>query len=220
MLPNVISVHLPKTAGSSFAALLEAQYGSGFIRDYGDMPLHQSAMKIRFNAWRYPYLDSALPSAKDSPSCIHGHFLPYKYRFLTHEDFQLVTWLRDPVDRLASHFNFWRRDYNPETAGALHRRMIEEQWSFERFALGRELRNVYSRFLWRTPLERFAFIGIFEHMAEDTERFNEMFCSSSVEMPSLNRGSNQAEVANSLAEKIRAWHAADQALYDQALSSR
>ena len=49
----------------------------------------------------------------DEVACIHGHFLPVKYRIaLARRPAHYVTWLRDPVERIASHYAFWRRDYD------------------------------------------------------------------------------------------------------------
>ena len=73
--------------------------------------------------------------------CVHGHFLPFKYRRLASSNTHFVTWIRDPVDRLRSHYDYWRSEFYPESAGRTHRKMISEHWSFERFALGPELRS-------------------------------------------------------------------------------
>ena len=67
--------------------------------------------------------------------------------------------MRDPVERLASHYHYWVRNYAPRSAGELHRRVVEEAWSLERFCLGPELRNVYSTFLWGFSLRRFGLSG-------------------------------------------------------------
>ncbi len=100
--------------------------------------------------------------------------MPVKYRLLGWRvPLQFVTWLREPVERLGSHYHYWKRHYNPENAGILHRRVVEEQWSLERFCLGPELQNTYCKFLWGMPLERFAFVGITEFYEEDLAYFSQ-----------------------------------------------
>ena len=161
----LVSVHLPKTAGSSFAALLASYFGDSLRQDYADTPLHFSRKAICWRAWRHTVREgrmarrAAIAAAQDKTACIHGHFLPFKYRYLTPEA-QFVTWMRDPVTRLRSHYDFWRREYDPATAGRVHRQMMTQDWSFERFALGPVPRNIYARFLWRFPLHEFAFVGV------------------------------------------------------------
>ena len=41
---TLISLHLPKTAGSSFYALVESHYGNGILRDYADFPINTPAV--------------------------------------------------------------------------------------------------------------------------------------------------------------------------------
>lgn len=234
----LVSVHLPKTAGSSFAALLAQYFGDTLRLDYADTPLHYSRKAVCWRAWRHTLTAGRKVSrgghvlAQDNMACIHGHFLPFKYRYLMPEA-QFVTWMRDPVTRLRSHYDFWRREYNPDTAGRLHRQMMAQDWSFERFALGPELRNIYARFLWRFPLSEFAFVGVFEHLEEDTAYFIERVLDerrdtevSSAEkmpekMPEKMRSGIGAEPESArLAAKIYRWHSVDAALYQQACTLR
>ena len=210
----LISVHMPKTAGTSFEQILLDQFGSTFRSDYGDRPLHQSRFQRAWIAWR-----GAAKHEMQSARCIHGHFLPYKYRGLSAADARFVTWFRDPVDRLRSHYDFWQREYDPATAGLVHQRMMTEQWNFERFALGPELRNIYALFLWRFPLERFDFIGIFENLHEDMVRFAQGYLGGEIDLKHA-RASAEARTPldDSLIERIIEWHAIDMRLYQRAIA--
>jgi hypothetical protein len=168
----LISVHLPKTAGSSFLAALECHFGERLLEDFADRPLHTSAFRRNFHAVQ-AYLRNALPrSDLEAVECIHGHFLPLKYVSLqTASSKKYVVWMRDPIERQASHYFYWIRNYNPQRAGELHRRVVEEEWSLERFCLGPEMRNIYSKFLWGFSLSRFDFIGITEFYETEIEQF-------------------------------------------------
>ena len=162
-LPVVVSVHLPKTAGTSFGAALRRAYGEAYLEDYGDLPMQHAPWKRQWRALR-----AAIRGADVLPEpvrCVHGHFLAAKYRFLARrQKVCYITWLRDPVERIASHYHFWRRDYaGDDPAQPLRNRVLREEWSFERFALGPEMRDVYRRYLWRFDPRRFDFIGITEH---------------------------------------------------------
>jgi hypothetical protein len=43
----LISVHIPKTGGTAFGAVLERAYGARLLRDYGDRPLaHGSVARL------------------------------------------------------------------------------------------------------------------------------------------------------------------------------
>jgi hypothetical protein len=173
----LVSVHLPKTAGTSFGESLADCFGDRLFRDYADAPLNTPPLKRKLAAVLAGLRNLAAPPARFD--CIHGHFLPVKYRWLPpRREPRFVTWMRDPVERLASHYQYWVRSYDPRTARPLHRRVVEEAWPFERFYRSPEMRNVYAQFLWGFPLSAFDFIGVTEHYDEDFRFFAESFLSA------------------------------------------
>lgn len=137
----LVSLHLPKTAGTSFGLALAEHFGAAFWPDY-DFPAMQ-VPRIRRElgtiaaGWR---LRAQMPQ---SVRCVHGHFLPLKYRIALGRHADFAVWLREPVDRLLSHYHFWRRDYaGADPAQPLRNRMIAEGWSQERFCLRRHCRTL------------------------------------------------------------------------------
>jgi hypothetical protein len=155
----IISLHLPKTAGTSFAYALEQHFKTRFFKDYTDFPINtpryernRAALQASLSYTENDFIDI---------DCIHGHFLPIKYLLLANKhEIIFVTWMRNPVERVLSHYFYWKRSYDPKTSPSLHRQVIEEDWSLERFCLGPELRNLYDQFLWGFPIDYFDFIGI------------------------------------------------------------
>lgn len=225
----MISLHLPKTAGTSFRGLLEAHYGDRLLADYADRPLHETVAARRLRALRAGIGLLLKPRRLQGVDAVHGHFLAIKYSLWGGgPHWRRVAWLREPVERLASHYHYWRRSYAEETAGPLHRRMIDEDWSLERFCLGPELRNVYRQFLWGVPLTRLDFVGITEHYATDAEDFARRFlglaelpAAPSSEAGNANPAAKERYVHDAeLRERIERHHAADVALYREALRLR
>ena len=223
----LVSVHMPKTAGLSFRASLEACFGEGFRHDYQDYPLAQAAQVRRQQAQDWGRAAQAADFA--GVTCMHGHFLPLKYLELARTlPCTFVTWLREPVARLVSHYYYWQRAYDPasDLTSPLHRRVIEEGWSLQRFCLAPELRNVYSEFLWGFPFQRLDFIGITEFFADDLWYFSQQVLGNKMQAHTLNRrtepgeGEHQAPLSAAARSEIEAWHAADMALYRQALELR
>ena len=217
----LISVHLPKTAGASFGQSLKEHFGSSFHEDYGDFPINTPAFRRNIHALRECAGNRFRTFEKDS--CIHGHFLPLKYLFLPRQlDVFYITWMRDPVERLASHYHYWKRVYDPATAELLQRRVVDESWSFERFALGPELRNFYCQFLWGFPLEKFDFIGITEHYEEDLRYFSQHFLGSVLvgKQVNVNQGKERHLYVNDacLRARIEEYHWRDMVMYRKALS--
>jgi hypothetical protein len=220
----IISLHLPKTAGTSFGKSLKGHFGNGLIKDYADLPINTPVYQRNVNA-----LQACIENGDKDFSgiqCIHGHFLPLKYLLLSvKREIAFVTWMRDPVERLASHYEFWLKTYKADTAPDLQRKMVEEKWSLERFCLGAELQNFYWQFLWGFPLERFDFIGIVENYEEDFRHFTETFLGARLPTYRKNLGEGKSERTvhikdQELRKTIEAHHSIDLELYRKAVGMR
>jgi hypothetical protein len=218
---------MPKTAGLSFRASLEEYFGDRFRHDYQDYPLAQSAQERRERARRWG--ESARPADFAGVDCVHGHFLPLKYLPLADTlPCRFVTWLREPVARLVSHYHYWQQTYDPasDLTSSLHRRVVEEGWSLERFCLAPELRNVYTEFLWGFPEERLCFVGITEFFAEDLRYFSQEILGNKMRPHTLNRhvggdeGGAGAGLTAATRARVEEYHLADITLYRQVLERR
>jgi hypothetical protein len=183
----LISLHLPKTAGSSFLAALREHYSDSILKDYADLPINTLILKRNMHALKMLVFNGVNPPR--NIECIHGHFLPLKYLLCRNAKF--ITWVRDPIERLGSHYYYWLRNYDPSNAPSLHKRVIEEKWSLERFSLGNELKNFYSQFLWGFPIKRFDFIGITEYFESEMAFFSNEFIGTELRVHKKNLNENK-----------------------------
>ncbi len=214
---------MPKTGGSSFLATLENHFGEALLKDYNDIPINTHYVKRNAAALCKCVINNF--HIFDNIKCIHGHFLPLKYRLvLKSNNTNFVTWLRDPVERMVSHYYYWKRNYRPATAPALHRKVIQENWSLERFCLGPELQNLYSQFLWGFPPDLFNFIGITEYYLEDFNFFTNTFLGISLpqEKKNINSKKENEKYINDPAfrAEIEFHHQKDMNIYQMALAKR
>jgi len=209
----LISVHIPKTAGTAFSSLLRQHFGERLYLDYADRPLAPHFAWRRL-ASRWKRVTSFDASAHD---CIHGHFIADKYDFLGSAA-RHVAWLRDPVERVASHYHYWRRV--PDLRNVDCRRLIEQRLDLEQFAEMPRMRNVASRFFAGKRPREFFFIGLVEDAAASAARFHRLTGIGIGGMPMENLGDPAEapllELSPALRARIEALNRADRTLYDEA----
>lgn len=216
----LISFHLPKAAGISFYNALSDHFKDQIIRDYSDYPMNTPVFRRNLNA--------AAKSIKykfDSlqPQCVHGHFLPLKYRFIkTLPKAKFVTWMRDPAERIASQYYYMIREYNPDKAKnqPLFKRVIDEQWTLEQYCLSKEFQNTCSQFLWRFPVSKFDFIGIVEDYDNELNYFSSKFLGKQLRSYQENCNPVQHNTYfedKKFKERVLQYHSKDVELYKFAL---
>lgn len=221
----LISLHMPKTAGNSFLQALETYFGEGLRKDYSDMSRIQRYLAGDLSPQEIIGRGIVEFDTSRPPTCIHGHFLPAK--FLTSPgkcEMKFITWLRDPVERLFSHYYYFMRSYDPRTAGPLFRKIVEENWSLETFCFSEEYKNFYSKYLWNFPYDRFGFVGLTEFYEDDLRLFSERFLKTEVKAYKLNCA-DESKIAGyhidpGFRREVENFHSVDVALYNRALQAR
>jgi len=153
----VLSLHIPKTAGLTFSRLLAEIFGEDFYRSYWET----SDCRGR-----------AVADFPENARCIHGHFCP-DLLLARYPSALLLTWVRDPVQRVASLYHYWQRE--PDWRHPLCRTLHAGRLSLLEFARQDAARNEMSRFFGRLQPEDFSFIGIFEELPASLELFFRRF---------------------------------------------
>jgi hypothetical protein len=153
----VVSIHVPKCAGTSFRHVLDALCGPGVWYNYGEI----------FSR------DQARPGIVPAGArFIHGHFMADAFDDLF-PGRRLVTWVRHPVERLVSNYYHFIRspDMRDDCCRALHERRLglrdlaDLDW----------MRNETTRYLANKPLEDFEFVGVTDCFSESTRHFCHVF---------------------------------------------
>jgi len=221
----LVSVHLPKTAGRSFRFYLKHIFGQNFVLDKTDQILHRSLEE------RQAQLDQFLRSNTldncQKPCCFHGHFLAYKYlQVLGESNVLYVSWMREPFQRMRSHYEYWQRNYNAARAEALHKKVIEEAWSFEKFCFSEQMQNVYSQFLWNFPVDKFDFIGITEYYNVDLKYFHSKYLNEKElkvfheHKNPVKEKANYSHPEDSFLKDFKEFHKEDYRLFHAAMEDR
>ncbi len=211
----IVSVHVPKTAGMSVLAFLEAALGKAAVRrDYRGGPAIEggaSPPAVLFQRALDRIDRVRLARAGDEVGAVHGHFRASKYADL---DAPLIGWVRDPVERVASHYQHFRR--LPEKNR--HAEAVRAGLGLVDFAARPGLRDLQCRYL-DVPLERFAFVGRTGRFAEDLPRMAERLGLPALapELRNTNphRSGDRWEISAEDREAIRALNPGDVALVER-----
>jgi hypothetical protein len=154
---TVLSLHIPKTGGLTFGRVLAAIYREDFYCSYREIT----------NCRGEP-----LASLPANIRCVHGH-IHAEELLERYPAARLVTWVRDPVQRVVSLYHYWRRE--PDWQHPLCRTLHERRLSLLDFARMEDARNDMSRYFGRLRPEDFSFIGILEELPASMELFFRRF---------------------------------------------
>ncbi len=150
-LPELISVHIPKTAGTSFRLFLERLYGPQFRPMYSEEETD-------------PDLAAVFEFSPET-RCLHGHIQATAFARQFPNALR-ITWLREPVQRIVSSYHQYLRHPESECRCSVSQRMRREGWSLLEFAGTPEIRNQQTWYLDALPWDQFLFIGITERYEE------------------------------------------------------
>jgi hypothetical protein len=158
---DLVSIHIPKSAGTSFRLILQQLYGVEAVQRLdisrkNGLTLNQKPLEL-----------TALP---EGLKVAHGHFTYGEFvDYFGQPEVPVITWLRHPVKRVISQYFFLLERFedqvihsrnSPNVFNRLCRSLLE-------FAEQTGNRNLQSRYLSGIEPERLDFIGLVEHFEED-----------------------------------------------------
>ena len=158
---ELISVHVPKTAGTTFQAILNQVYGEENI--YLD---YKEPRPVKYGL-------SKLPS---KTRVIHGHFLHFKYDHLYPQS-QRIIWVRNPIYLVISLYFYWL--HIPLGPVEKQQKIVRDVKNFkiglDEFIERPEARNFLSKYSGEL-LTKFDFVGVQEFLEEDLIYLKKMLC--------------------------------------------
>lgn len=178
---QLVSVHLPKAAGTSIRRLLESWYGTeAVLVDTIDDPADPCG---RFTldpvGFRRQTESVELPPGIE---VVHGHFHASKYR--KHLDAKWITFLREPVDNLISIYFFWKK-LSP--GHALHRYFLDAGLDISQAAQLPTFRRLMTGHYFRdVDMRQFVFIGANEQLESECTRLAHLLGKPNLTPPRLN----------------------------------
>jgi|SRR6185369_7759664 len=168
----LVSIHIPKTAGTSFGTLLQQRLGERLMMDYGDWVGWETQESLARRAERVVNMRSRREELLLNHDAIHGHFIADKYLNLF-PNVDYITFVRDPYQQAISNYDYIIR--NPQIDHPGVQFVHQEKLGLVDFIRWNMRRNIQSLFLGSLPVEALAMIGITEQFTRSLALFNKMF---------------------------------------------
>jgi hypothetical protein len=176
---ELVSIHIPKTAGRSFKAILDSIYDNTKLANFDLKNYPDKSV---------PPVEQFLSQLDDTINVIHGHFQFNEINTLKNiNNVKIVTWLRDPVERVISNYCFFKKRIslalnNPDLQKRKNESLLE-------YASLDGSRNRMHRFLDGLNLNNIFFIGITESFETDLNFLAKKLNWGPIEIPRINDNS-------------------------------
>jgi hypothetical protein len=166
----IVSIHIPKTAGTSFRYDLTQIFGDRLLPDYDDWPESTTPEATANNERRRAAMLADAGLITERYDAIHGHFLASKYAGVFPIT-ALVTMVRDPYQHAVSTYEHVARSSDIVHPG--FRALKHERMSLVDFI--EAVPNHQSLYLGHTALEDLAMIGLTERYEQSVALFGAIF---------------------------------------------
>lgn len=190
MKKKIIFVHQPKTGGANFAQILKNSYGKKNV--YRD----KDKAKARLNEYLIAQ-GSPVEEAKDifaermRYKVIFGHFSPLKYKSRFPDAFYM-TFFRDPIQRIISHYHYWKRTEiaDMRSVNPLRIRFIEENLSLKEFAVMIKEDRIKEKHHELFQVQHFDFVGIMEEYEKSLKLLKHQYFPELIYFDNIHFNSN------------------------------
>ncbi|WP_417600722.1 sulfotransferase family 2 domain-containing protein [Owenweeksia hongkongensis] len=187
--PDVIAIHVPKTAGSTFHAVLKEAYGFRLkhIQAFEDMHIWNNGLPYKCN--------------KPLVQAVYGHITAHPNWLEYYPNAKLITWVREPVERVISAYYHWRKA--GENQSERQKAFLSKQPSLWEFVENKEYKatvNAYETYLGRIDINNYGFVGRTEHFEEDLKKL-ESYLGKRFSPKSGNKNVNSKKPEIPFAEK-------------------
>jgi hypothetical protein len=168
----ILSIHIPKTAGTSFGESLKIAFGERLMLDYGDWAGYDTPEVLVHRAERTAQMRARRDELLQNFDLIHGHFRAEKYLGLFPET-NFVAVFRHPYQQTLSNYHFIVN--NPHLPHPAVKIVHDTKMSIYEFLSWDAVANPQTRFLGSVPVESLAMVGLTEEFPRSMELFKHTF---------------------------------------------
>jgi len=210
---EIISIHIPKTAGQTFKKILQEIYGDKLDLRHGRKEFFPKKVKPK----------KLLKTIPTEVTVIHGHLF-YQHVSPIHlrDHAKVITWLRDPVERMISNYYYLMKQVRKKPK---HTHVDKINYSLIDYAKIDVVQNRMHRYLEGIDLRDLFFYGFTESFSADLIRLSELLEWPHIpKTERINDGSQYKdnpdcttkEVTSEMRAKIRDLNKLDMELYERA----
>lgn len=210
---QLVSLHIPKTAGTSFREILIKNYGQDAVAQF-DIIHENNVTKFQLFG-----KEISTPMVPKNTKVLHGHF--EYHRLLVNcpqlKQVPVITWLRDPVNRVVSNYQYLNSVFEEsikenKLATSLYPRL---QNSLQEFASREYEQNRMSKFCKGLDLSTAFFVGKVENYAQDLDKLGNLLNWQDKNVVHTNVTEKKKKLdSEELLSKILAYNEEDVALYN------
>jgi len=168
----IISIHVTKTAGTSFGAALKREFKERFMHDDEDWAGYKSPEAEARRAANRTRMRDRRDELLQRFDVIHGHFVPEKFAGLFPQaDF--VAFFRDPIQQAVSHYAFLRRI--PHADHPAVREFHAADMTLADFVAWEATKNPQLQLIGGFSPDDFTMVGLTEEFPRSIALFNTIF---------------------------------------------
>jgi hypothetical protein len=213
---KLVYVHIPKTGGNTVASLLRGAFGKShkIFRESHDMHNDHNVMSAVGDE-KYPVKHIYKPwkdQRYEDADIIMGHFKKTKY---LHTGYPMITWLRDPVERVISNYQQQTTKWPKARSKApTYYKMVSDHTL-------RTYARVWDQMQWwycDGSIDDFLFVGICERFDESIEGLGKVLgVKFPKEIPRANPTKDKMRVSGKVKKEIAKYMEKDYIIYNKAL---
>ncbi len=212
---ELISIHIPKTAGRTMLNILNSVYGEEQVLSIDRIPFKANPQQAIID-----FKKKITPNIK----VIHGHIWAEEIKSIIQENPQArkITFMREPINRVISNYCFFKKRISlalndPEL-------QLRKDETLLAYAFKEDTRNVMTRFIEGLKIEDFFFVGVFENLNADLNNLASLLNWGTIQIPKINENTEFKEKLPPLSEEeiklIENLNARDMELYSKVLALR
>lgn len=205
-MEKIFSIHIPKTAGTFFGQVLQSLQPEIIFFNYGpESPstriyIHNEPLEFADRNSLQPFFFDYLRQKDGGVAIMHGHV--WEKRFWDENpDAKLLCWMREPAQRLYSHYEFFKRQ--PKPGNERYENFKRRKQTFLEFATDQLNVNRQTGILDGISINELSFVGVVERVSQSLDLFSNVFGKniSVSETFSLNKNQNRNSESYKISEE-------------------